>query len=210
LTKKSKFLNLSKIKFLKKITMQGNSKKDRILRATLKLITENGFHATPVSMIAQEAGVGAGTIYRYFKSKESIINELYDIIMKELHEATMANIPPDISVRDEFYTKWKNILNFFITREYEGRFISQYMTSPYIERTVIEETKRRNIHLKLLIERGISQGEIRRVDYNTIAVYMWGTIKQLHYLYVNNAINLTEELIDDIYSVFWEGIRIHK
>jgi hypothetical protein len=31
------------------------------------------------------------------------------------------------------------------------------MTSPYIERTVIEETKRRNIHLKLLIERGISQ-----------------------------------------------------
>jgi AcrR family transcriptional regulator len=41
--------------------------------ATLKLITEHGFHATPVSMIASEAGVGAGTIYRYFESKEAII-----------------------------------------------------------------------------------------------------------------------------------------
>ncbi len=189
--------------------MKVQDKKTRILNATLKLITEHGFHATPVSMIADEAGVGAGTIYRYFESKEAIINELYDLIMTELHEATMANIPENISVRDEFYLKWRNILYFFINRECEGKFVSQYVASPFISRTVLEETNRRNVHLKLLIERGIRQNEIRAVDYNTIAVYMWGTIKQLHYLHVNNAIRLTQELIDDIYAVFWEGIRVH-
>ncbi|HPJ35469.1 MAG TPA: TetR/AcrR family transcriptional regulator [Spirochaetota bacterium] len=189
--------------------MKTQNKKERILNATLKLITEHGFHATPVSMIANEAGVGAGTIYRYFESKEAIINELYDTIMKELHEATMSNIPENISVRDEFYLKWKNILNFFINREYEGKFISQYVASPFISRTVLEETDRRNVHLRLLIERGIRQKEIRDVDYNTIAVYMWGTVKQLHHLHINKAIKLTDELIDDIYAVFWEGIRVH-
>lgn len=189
--------------------MEINNKRDKILSATLKLITEHGFHATPVSMIAHEAGVGAGTIYRYFDSKEAIINELYDVILTELYEATMRNIPENISVRDEFYQKWRNILNYFINNEYEGKFIAQYMASPYISRTIIEENNRRNVHLKLLIERGIKQKEIRNMHYHTIIVYMWGTIRQLHYLHINKAINITEELLDDIYTVFWEGIRLH-
>ncbi len=189
--------------------MHTKSKKERIMYATLKLITEHGFHATPVSMIAGEAGVGAGTIYRYFENKEAIINELYDVILKELHEATLANIPEIISVRDEFFLKWRNILNYFIEREYEGKFVSQYVASPFISRTVMAETERRNVHLRQLIDRGIKQKEIREIDYNTIAVYMWGTIKQLHYLHINKAIEITDELINDIYTVFWEGIRVH-
>jgi len=190
--------------------MHTKTKKERIMYATLKLITEHGFHATPVSMIASEAGVGAGTIYRYFESKEAIINELYDVILKELHEATMANIPENISVRDEFFLKWKNILKYFIEREYEGKFISQYVASPFISRTVMAETERRNIYLRQLIDRGMRDKEIREVDYNTIAVYMWGTVKQLHYLHINKAIEITDELVNDIYTVFWEGIRVHK
>jgi len=190
--------------------MHLKDKKERILYATLKLITENGFHGTPVSMIAAEAKVAAGTIYRYFESKEDIINELYDRILKELHEATIANVPENCSIRDEFYIKWRNVLNFFLEREYEGKFVSQYVASPFISRTVLQETEKRNAHLKQLIERGIKQNEIRPVDYNTIAVYMWGTVRQLHYLYVNKAIEITEDLINDIYNVFWEGIRVHK
>jgi len=184
-----------------------NDKKTRIMHSTLKLITDNGFHGTPVSMIAEDAGVGAGTIYRYFENKEAIINELYDAIQKELHEATMKNVPDNVSVRDEFYIKWKNILTYFLEHPYEAKFIEQYSASPYISPRVMEETARRNAHLKVLIKRGLERKEIRKVDYNTIAVYMWGTVKHLHYLHAAGAAKITNELIDEIYSVFWEGIR---
>ena len=182
-------------------------KKTRILHSTLKLITDNGFHGTPVSMIAEDAGVGAGTIYRYFENKEAIINELYDAIQKDLHEATMKNVPENVSVRDEFYIKWKNILTYFLEHPYEAKFIEQYSASPYISPRVMEETSRRNAHLKVLIKRGLERKEIRSVDYNTIAVYMWGTVKHLHYLHAAGAAKITDELIDEIYSIFWEGIR---
>jgi AcrR family transcriptional regulator len=182
-------------------------KKTKILNAMLKLVTDNGFHGTPVSMIAEEAGVGAGTIYRYFENKEAIINELYDLIQKELHDATMTNIAGDISVKDEFYIKWRNILVYFLDHPYEARFIEQYSSSPFISPKAIEENNRRNVHLKVLMARGIERGEIRNVDYNTIAVYLWGTVKQLHYLHASGAVKITDELIDDIYRVFWEGIR---
>ncbi|MGL4368283.1 MAG: TetR/AcrR family transcriptional regulator [Spirochaetota bacterium] len=182
-------------------------KKSRIMGATLKLIMVNGFHGTPVSAIADEAGVGAGTIYRYFENKEAIINELYTVIQKELHEETIRNVPADASVRDEFYIKWRNILMYFLNNPYEAKFIEQYSASPYISPIAIEENNRRNSHLRELISRGLASHEIRDVDYKTIAVYMWGTIKQLHYLHTTGALAVTDSIIDDVYSVFWEGIR---
>ena len=45
-------------------------KKSAIMNAALILITNNGFEATPMSAIAREAGVAAGTIYVYFPSKQ--------------------------------------------------------------------------------------------------------------------------------------------
>ena len=41
------------------------------------LFTELGFHGTPTSLIAQEAGVATGTLFHYFKMKEELIENLY-------------------------------------------------------------------------------------------------------------------------------------
>ncbi|MBU1237597.1 MAG: TetR/AcrR family transcriptional regulator [Gammaproteobacteria bacterium] len=185
---------------------ESRDKKQRILQATLRLITDNGFHGTPVSMIANEAGVGAGTIYRYFANKEAIINELYDHIQKDLHAATMANIPADVSVRDEFRLKWLNILHYFLDHHYEARFLEQYSASPFISPEVTEEKNRRNAHLKALIARGVATGAIREVDYHTVAVLLWGTVYQLHQLQTSGMRQVTEDLIDDIFRVVWDGM----
>ena len=52
-------------------------KREAILDAALDLFVERGFHGTAVPQIAERAGVGAGTIYRYFESKEALVNALY-------------------------------------------------------------------------------------------------------------------------------------
>ncbi|MDR1867263.1 MAG: TetR/AcrR family transcriptional regulator, partial [Treponema sp.] len=46
-----------------------SGKRDDLLNAALKLIAGQGFHAAPMSQIAEEANIGVGTIYRYFKNK---------------------------------------------------------------------------------------------------------------------------------------------
>jgi len=50
--------------------MARRDKRDDIVQAALELIAENGFHGAPMAMIADRAGVGAGTIYRYFENKD--------------------------------------------------------------------------------------------------------------------------------------------
>ncbi len=47
------------------------------MKASLTLFTDRGFDATTIPMIAAQADVGTGTIYRYFDSKETLVNVLY-------------------------------------------------------------------------------------------------------------------------------------
>ncbi len=44
-------------------------KRDEIVQAALELIAEHGFHGAPMAMIAERAGVGAGTIYLLFREQ---------------------------------------------------------------------------------------------------------------------------------------------
>ena len=53
------------------------SRRERLLDAALELFAERGVDATPVPSIARAAGVGTGTLYRYFPSKEALANEVY-------------------------------------------------------------------------------------------------------------------------------------
>ena len=41
--------------------MSKPDKRDEVVRAALELIAELGFHGAPMAMIAERAGVGAGT-----------------------------------------------------------------------------------------------------------------------------------------------------
>jgi AcrR family transcriptional regulator len=187
--------------------MDPKDKRARILRATLELITDHGFHGTPVSMIADRAAVGAGTIYRYFENKEAILTELYDVLQRDLHEATMAGIPADVSVRDEFSLKWRNILRYFLENPYEAKFLEQYSASPFISPRVMEENAKRNAHLRVLRQRGIDTGVLRPVEYQTLAIFLWGLVKEVHHQSDAGSLAVTESLIEEIFSVFWEGVR---
>jgi AcrR family transcriptional regulator len=77
------------------MTEKQTDKRQAILDTALLLFTERGFHGTPTSLIAKEAGVATGTLFHYFKTKEELIETLYLDIKKEsgsvLSEAARTN-----------------------------------------------------------------------------------------------------------------------
>ena len=52
-------------------------KRRQILDAAIRVFARQGFHATRVSDIADEAGVAYGLVYHYFRSKDEVLNELF-------------------------------------------------------------------------------------------------------------------------------------
>ena len=56
------------------LSMKDN--RSAILEAAFKTFAERGFHATTLDAIAEAAGVTKGTVYWYFKTKDSIASAL--------------------------------------------------------------------------------------------------------------------------------------
>ena len=58
--------------------MQNNNKRERILDAMQELMRTASAQAISVSDIAQKAGIGKGSIYYYFSSKNDIIDAVIE------------------------------------------------------------------------------------------------------------------------------------
>ncbi|MFD3484325.1 TetR/AcrR family transcriptional regulator [Streptomyces sp. NPDC058665] len=77
--------------------------RDRILTAAREALAESG--GASLTAIAKAAGVGIGTLYRHFPTREALVMELYDHDIQELIDlapALVASYPPLEALRRWF------------------------------------------------------------------------------------------------------------
>ena len=70
-----------------------DDKRRIILDAALAAFAARGYHGTAVPEVADAAGVGTGTLYRYFANKESLVNEVYRDAKQRLRSALLVGGP---------------------------------------------------------------------------------------------------------------------
>ncbi|WP_274654631.1 TetR/AcrR family transcriptional regulator [Paenibacillus humicola] len=64
-----------------------DDRREQIKQAALRLFARRGFSGTKTSLIAEEAGISEGLIYRYFSSKDELFTELVEELMDEAGKA---------------------------------------------------------------------------------------------------------------------------
>ncbi|MFJ6216885.1 TetR/AcrR family transcriptional regulator [Streptomyces sp. NPDC092296] len=75
--------------------------RDRLLAAALRAFSQGGPEAT-LDAIARGAGVGIGTLYRNFPTREALIEAAYRSELAKLHDAAadlLRSLPPDRALR---------------------------------------------------------------------------------------------------------------
>ena len=58
--------------------MNKKEKEDKLIKTAFNLFTKKGVNNTSIQDIADEAGIGKGTFYLYFKDKYDIQNKLIE------------------------------------------------------------------------------------------------------------------------------------
>ena len=61
-------------------------KKDRIIKAAVKIFSRDGLHKGKIADIAEEAGIGKGTVYEYFRSKDEIFEAIFGQFFNQMFE----------------------------------------------------------------------------------------------------------------------------
>jgi len=180
-----------------------------ILEQAMRTFAELGFRGTDVQVIANRAGVGKGTVYRYFHSKEDLFwAATFEVLLRlEKHafgamegvEGTCAKIRASSIAYAKFFETNPQCLEMFVQNRAEFRG-----AAPESHR---EYQKKMMQRLESIIQEGIESGELRQVDpFQTthgIGSLLYGTVVVGCHLTSLSAVEMVEYNID----IFLRGIR---
>lgn len=189
-------------------------KKDKrgdIVKAALELLAEQGFHGAPMALIAEQAGVGAGTIYRYFENRDVLINHLYSETYERVHKYLLTDYPATRPVRERFFHILRGFLTYYKENPLDFRYIEQFHNSPY----GLQHRKEKLLNLTgeydfihTLFEDGKEQQVIKDVPlalhFNlAFAPVVWA-LRDHH----SGFLDLDDELADIVVHACWDSIKM--
>jgi AcrR family transcriptional regulator len=148
------------------LTMTSQTKREEIIQAAMALIADQGFHGAPMSMIAQKAGVGVGTIYRYFENRDILIKAVYQEIEERLVAFLSREYPYGQPVRDCFFHIAGGLITYFIKNPMEFRYSEQFHYSPFGDARCRDRIFKAAGHPDIfmeLYERGLNQQVIKNL-----------------------------------------------
>lgn len=181
-------------------------KKKAILESTLELIKENGFHGTPMSMVAKKAGVAAGTIYHYFDSKDTLIYELHSYVINTMLKAIIVGDDPQKPFEARFINLWYNNYNYYLHHPDVFQFLEQYANSPYQTHHFNESQCVTNT-LRKIIGEGITQGVLKPIPERLIGELIHSSVAAVARLTVSKRLDVTNQVLQQAVQVIWDGLK---
>lgn len=92
---------------------RSEDKKQALLEAATDAFAQQGIAAS-TAMIARNAGVAEGTLFRYFATKDELINGLYLHLKSALCETMLASLTPDRSPIEITRNIWNSYIGWGI------------------------------------------------------------------------------------------------
>lgn len=190
--------------------MAKTDKRDEIVRAALELIAEQGFHGAPMAMIADRAGVGAGTIYRYFENKDVLIHALYRELEERVNPFITEGYDPHKPIRERFLHLGTTLLRYFIENPLDFRYLEQFHNSPYGVEFRRDKLlgKREGCDLyRELFEDGVARQVMKDFPLAVLFALAFGPLVTLARDHILGFIVLDQTLMAQAIEACWDGIR---
>lgn len=184
--------------------------KDQVIIATaLRLFVENGFHGTATTKIAQEAGVANGTLFNYFATKEILIVNIYNSIIKKMDDFIIESIESHSVSKESFRSLFMASVQWNLENPIEFQYLQQFNNSPYSKSAITRALIKEEHPLYVLIQNGINLVLLKPMPVAFIFSLFTAQINGLYYYLISNVVNeeQTVELIKETFELFWKMIE---
>lgn len=183
-------------------------KRKEILSAALKLFVEYGFHGTPTSKIAAEAGVANGTLFHYYKTKEDLVIVLYNDIKQELNSFILSKTSCSESLETKFKTMFIHTIYWALDNREKFYYIQQFHFSPHLAKISPETIDEQSTCHTRLIEAGINAKLLKQLPVEflltVVSSHVFGIYQYLTKVGYSDA--KQKKVIEDAYEMLWDMI----
>lgn len=135
-----------------------------IQEAAMRVIGRKGMNDATMADIAKEAGIAKGTIYLYFRDKESLFQELIRAMLAPLvaiiegmgaADVPMARVSEhivDLFVREVYETRRKDVIRLILTEGQRFPHIAEFYYREVLSRIIAA--------VRALLKRAAARGEV--------------------------------------------------
>ncbi len=168
--------------------------RDKILHQSMLYFARNGFTGTKISDLAKYIGIGQGTIYLYFESKEELFQEIRKMAasekdIKELKLLAQLPIPAKIKIHQLSESVLKQLEK---SESFAGMMaLNTQMLLEQDNGSSSDETTYQSLlytYMVKILEQGQKEGTVVNGTPLKLADYYWGVV----YLYALKKLFTTE------------------
>ena len=183
-------------------------KLNSILSEATRLFAEKGFHGTAVPEVAAAAGVGAGTIYRYFDNKEHLVNGVFRNCKESLRDYIERDAQDlsELNLEQQFCLLWRNLCCFAREKPEQFYFLELQEHSKYLDAQSKRLERQVLAPIRLFAIRGQHDGKIRKVPTMALIAMVWGAFVGLFKANAHGYTSLPPEVIDEAGALCWRMI----
>jgi TetR/AcrR family transcriptional regulator, repressor of fatR-cypB operon len=182
-------------------------KREAIMRAALDLFVERGFYGTAVPEIAERAGVGAGTIYRYFESKEALVNAIYREEKQRFGARVLDAFPRSTIARELFRTMWHRMAGFAVESPKPFIFMELHHHAPYLDAESLALEQRMLELFSNVVVAAQARGELKAGPPRLLMAIVMGAFVGV----IRSCVEMSAALDDADWTLaeqcVWEAIR---
>ncbi|BBM66028.1 TetR family transcriptional regulator [Vibrio alfacsensis] len=186
------------------------SKYEQIIAAAERLIAESGFHGLSMHKLAAEAGVAAGTIYRYFSDKEHLLEEVRLNVTKRIAEAVQSDVHDNMSLKERYRTMWLNIWRLAGSNLDTLSSRVQYESLPCANRRNTRELERQMFaQVDRLFDQGKAEGVFKPLDNEILSGLSFEASVTLARKHALGFYQLDDDALEAAIEASWDAIIKH-
>ena len=181
-------------------------KQNVILQTALKLFVKHGFHGTPTSRIAAEAGIAHGTIFHYYKTKDELVEALYGYVKAHLQRYLHEHVREKENIKEKFKALFFHSVQWSLQYREEFLFTQQFQYSPHMQQSAaVEAAKQGGPHMELY------QEALRTKVFKPMPADLISELSKTQMIGVYNYLSKaelskakTKQLIEQVFELTWK------
>jgi TetR/AcrR family fatty acid metabolism transcriptional regulator len=175
-----------------------------ILEAASRVFAQRPFHEVLIDSIAADAGIGKGTIYRYFETKEDLYFAAILHVLDTLTAALEATLNEEMTATRRLETIATVILQHFWERRHLLAFFQREEHFPIRHQELATRRERFLRFVQEAILAGIERREFRGIDARVGANLFLGMVRSLNLFHASD--DRLDDLVAELMGVFLTGV----
>lgn len=181
-------------------------RREEILAATRDLIVEEGLETLSFSKIFARAGVGSGTVYNYFSSKEELVSTLYRETADFLDREVLTGYDPTAGLKERFRSMLVKMARFVPAHRKELKLLAACHHSPYVAQELRYRPLSSEQAAASLLSEGQTNGTFLPMNPDMAFRLISGAITAVVEAQLDGKLPFDEEVLDQAIEACWRAV----